>query len=161
MIRVLIADDDTDDIELFSMILDKVDLETSLEVVNDGVELIQRLSDDNAPAPHYVFLDLTMPKKSGFECLNHVRKNAAYDDVKVIILSDSVNVGQIDDAYDLGANHFITKPSDPEELREMLHYILNNSNNIPPSREMFVLRNHFFKKHHNNMHAGTHKQDRN
>jgi CheY-like chemotaxis protein len=146
MIRVLIADDDRDDIEIFSSALEGVNVETELETVHDGAALLKRISDETRPKPDYLFLDLTMPKQSGFECLNHVRRNTDNDAIRIIILSDSVNVGEIDDAYDLGASHFITKPADINELSEQLLYIFKNRDSALPTRDKFVLRNHFYKK---------------
>ena len=146
MIRIMIADDDRDDIEIFSKALKEAAIETDLAVVGDGAALLEKLSDQSFTNPDYLFLDLAMPKQSGFECLNHVRRHGEYDNMKIIILSDSVNVGEIDDAYDLGANYFLTKPTDLTEFSELLSHIFKTDNSTPPSRAEFVLRNYRFKR---------------
>ncbi len=140
MTRILIADDDNDDVELFRMALNGVAENAELHIVSDGEALLKNLHDTNVPNPDFLFLDLSMPILSGFDCLNQVRKNGDYDKVKIIILSDSVNVGEIDDAYDLGANYFITKPSDLNEFQNLLDFLFSNASDTPPPRAEFVLR---------------------
>ena len=145
MIKILVADDDKDDVEILRSAVNDLKIEADLRVVCDGRELLDLLSGNDIGRPDYLFLDLAMPKLSGFECLNHVRRNCDYDCMKIIILSGSVNVGEIDDAYDLGANYFLTKPSDLGALKAYLRHIFNNKNTTPPSRSEFVLWPHILK----------------
>ena len=145
MIRILVADDDKEDIEIFSDAVKELNIDADIQVVRDGRQLLDLLSCDKEDKPDYLFLDLNMPKLSGFECLNHVRRHCDFDCMKIIILSGSVNVGEIDDAYDLGANYFLTKPSDLSEFKAYLLHIFNNKSTTPPSRAEFVLRHQHIK----------------
>jgi len=84
---ILLLDDDTDDVDLFRDVLDEIPLSTRLEVVNNGVHLLQKLADKHAPLPDVIFLDLNMPRENGFECLSEIRKNEKLRDLPVVIYS--------------------------------------------------------------------------
>ena len=61
-----------------------------------------------------------MPGKDGFFVLRKVKTDPALRDLVVIVLTTSDNVGDIQLAYELGANSFLTKPLHMDELKEMM-----------------------------------------
>ena len=66
---IFLADDDADDCMLFEDALREVSTSTELTTANDGVELINLMETTVPPPPDVIFLDLNMPRKNGFECL--------------------------------------------------------------------------------------------
>lgn len=119
-LRVLLTDDDEDDRLIFKEILDEMDKDITVNMVNDGKELMEFLISENDPLPHIIFLDLNMPTMSGLECLKKIRSNEKYNYISIAIYSTSTSEKDIDDTFAYGANIYITKPAAYGELKKVL-----------------------------------------
>jgi CheY-like chemotaxis protein len=86
-INVLLADDDLDDRGFFTMALAQLPIKTNLTIVCDGVELLNHLYDNPGNLPDIIFLDLTMPRKTGFECLLEIKEQDGMKDIPIILFS--------------------------------------------------------------------------
>jgi response regulator RpfG family c-di-GMP phosphodiesterase len=75
----------------------------------EGLELIEKVPVD------IVLLDLMMPKKNGLEVLKEIRENPKYDHIPVIVVTSKSE--EKTTTYKLGADDFISKPYNPEELK--------------------------------------------
>jgi len=99
--NLLLADDDEDDCDFFKEALDELHLPTSLVTVNDGVQLMDFLSEKSVEnLPDILFLDLNMPRKNGLECLREIKQNEAYKNLPVIIFSTSLDRDIVDLVYE-------------------------------------------------------------
>jgi DNA-binding response OmpR family regulator len=139
---ILLADDDPDDRVLFKDAIEQADLNIELKTLDGGVELMDHLMDPANPLPYLIFLDLNMPKKNGFECLDEIRKNERLKNLCVIIYSTSSQFKDILDTLNKGANLYFTKPSTFQELVSRLRKVLSlNWDEYQPkmSIEKFVL----------------------
>ena len=95
---------------------------------DDGEEALEQIT---ATKPDLIILDLTMPKKNGYQVCNEVRAQSCFDNIPIIILSAWVRdkVGE-DKAL---ADVYISKPFDPEQLmREVNHLITSGRDLIKP-----------------------------
>src|SRR5215203_94230 len=101
--KILLADDDEDDCMFFKEALDELSLPVSLNTVGDGVELMDFLKSNLINLPHVLFLDLNMPRKTGFECLSEIKQNEKLKQLPVIIYSTSANPDVIESLYNNGA----------------------------------------------------------
>jgi CheY-like chemotaxis protein len=120
-IHVLLADDDSDDCMLFKEALEELPLTTSLSMVHNGEELMQFLDTKTEGLPHILFLDLNMPRKNGMECLTQIKLNKNLKQLPVIIFSTSFNQEEVNLLYKNGAQHYIHKPNEFNELKELIH----------------------------------------
>ena len=77
-------------------------------VAHDGATALEKCSD-NGPTPAAVLLDLNLPHMSGFDVLKALRKDARYDSVPVLILSNSFAEDKSKECMDLGADGFMVK----------------------------------------------------
>ena len=113
-VTILIADDDEDDRLMLRDALREAQLEPDLRFVVDGVELmdfLHRRGDyADAPRPALILLDLNMPRMDGREALAAVKSDADLRKIPVVVLTTSKDATDVDRAYDLGVNAFITKP---------------------------------------------------
>lgn len=144
--RVLLADDDEDDRELFKEALDNTEFNTKLEVSRDGKELLEKLQSDSQK-PDLIILDLNMPYKNGKECLEFIRCRADYNHIPVVIYSTSSSIVDIEDTYEKGANLYISKPSSFNELIKIVKNLLTMDweTQLPKSsRKMYYFK---LKKH--------------
>lgn len=87
--NLLLADDDPDDCTFFEDALKASLVPATVHIVNDGLELMQYLKGPEDKLPEMLFLDLNMPKKSGFECLDEIKSNETFKHLPVIIFSTS------------------------------------------------------------------------
>jgi CheY-like chemotaxis protein len=123
-IHVLLADDDEDDRLFFKDAFEEIKIKTVVETVIDGIELLKYLFLPDVPLPHVLFLDLNMPRKGGMECLKEIKSNERFKDIAVAIYSTSASEKDIEDAFVLGANVYIKKPSDFTKLKNILSEII-------------------------------------
>jgi DNA-binding NarL/FixJ family response regulator len=66
-----------------------------------------------------------MPVKNGLECLELLRAEDKYDNISIVIYSTSRSTKDIDEAYRLGANYYVVKPSSQEEITRLIEKICN------------------------------------
>ncbi len=124
-LHVLLADDDDDDRLFFKDAIEEVKVRTVVSMVNDGVELMDYLNNINTRLPNLLFLDLNMPRKGGMECLKEIRSNHKLKDLCIAIYSTSALEKDIEDTFVKGANIYIKKPNDFEELKSILDKVIN------------------------------------
>ena len=127
MKTVLAVDDRLDDLLLLKHACRKTPLDFQLHTANDGHKAIEYLKLNE---PGFMLLDLKMPRKSGFEVLSWVRNYSPVQDLKIAIFTSSQNEEDIEHAYGLGADWFLVKPVDYNDLVEIVlavnTYLLRN-----------------------------------
>lgn len=121
---VYLADDDDDDCLLFREALSEIEWPTQLTTVHDGEQLLHLLEAENSELPHVLFLDLNMPRKNGQKCLEEIKQSEKLKKLKVIIFSTSFQQEVADKLYENGALHYIRKPSDFAQLKNVIHQVL-------------------------------------
>jgi CheY-like chemotaxis protein len=109
-VKVLLADDDKDDQEIFQEALDETQIPTELTTVDNGKELIDNLKDPEIPNPDIVFMDINMPVKDGKQVLAEIRNDENLKDIPTVILSTSKNEKDVEEAFNAGANLYVPKP---------------------------------------------------
>jgi CheY-like chemotaxis protein len=141
--KLLLADDDIDDCLFFKEALEELPFEAALTTVNDGVELMEYLTTDSNLKPEVIFLDLNMPRKTGFECLTEIKLHEELKHLPVFIISTSMNIDVVDSPFAKGAYYYIQKPGCFFQLKSIISKaltILAENNNQTPSRENFILQ---------------------
>jgi CheY-like chemotaxis protein len=119
-LRILIADDDEDDRSMLCEAIEGARVDHALHNVEDGEKLMDYLSQCNGNAPNLIFLDLNMPRKKGMECLTEIRANQKFNDTAIAIYSTSSTENDISNAFLAGANIYITKPDNFQELQKIV-----------------------------------------
>jgi CheY-like chemotaxis protein len=123
-IHIIIADDDEDDRLFFTDAFDELKINTKVQTCSDGVELMDYLNKEDSILPNVLFLDLNMPMKNGLECLHEIKANKRFDDIVIAIYSTSSSEEHIEETFICGANIYIKKPSDFNELKKTLSYVV-------------------------------------
>ena len=124
-LRVLIADDDEEDHQMLCEAIADAKVEIALNNVNNGEKLMEYLSQCNGNAPDLIFLDLSMPKKNGMECLAEIRTDAKFKDTMIAVYSTSSVEKDINNTFYAGANIYITKPNDHLALIKIVEDVLS------------------------------------
>lgn len=120
-ITLFIIDDDEDDRKLFIDAANEVDKNIECTAAGDGQEALKMLKNEQNPLPDYIFLDLRMPRINGKRCLEEIRKDERLKHIPVFIYTTSREVEESVELKKLGAVHFISKPTNPEDI----YYILS------------------------------------
>ncbi|GAA6620293.1 response regulator [Scytonema sp. NUACC26] len=126
---ILLVEDEPADVFRVQRAVRKANLPISLEVVSDGEQAVLYLSGEapyedrsRYPLPVIMLLDLKLPRLSGFEVLDWLRESTVKH-LPVAVLTSSEEQIDIDRAYALGANSYLTKPIDFNALLEMIRAI--------------------------------------
>jgi len=114
--RVLIADDDPNDVELTLSALSRNNLANEVIVVKDGVEALEYLQRKGAFIEHsegnpaVILLDLKMPRMDGLEVLKFLKSDSLLRSIPVVMLTSSREERDLIESYRLGANAYVVKP---------------------------------------------------
>jgi len=122
--KILLAEDDEDDRYLFVDALNEIDRTIQCNTATNGKKALQVLKKSEK-LPDILFLDINMPTMNGLDCLQKVKKDIRLARLPVVIFTTSRNAEDIELTHRLGANVFLTKPSNYEELKLKLEKILN------------------------------------
>jgi CheY-like chemotaxis protein len=142
-LHIFIADDDEADRLLFKEAFNELKMKTIIYMVNDGMQLMQKLSNEDAPLPQLLFLDLNMPRKNGLECLKEIKSSKRLKDIFVAIYSTSSSEKDIELTFLNGANIYINKPNDFNVLKQILEKAVMAAHlyQEPPfNKDNFLLR---------------------
>jgi CheY-like chemotaxis protein len=130
---ILLVEDRADDVLIILRSFDKAGIKTPIRVVSDGEEAITYLSGSGKysnrqehPLPELILLDLKMPKVDGFEVLKWIRTHPEVSRLRVVVLTSSDDIRDVNLAYKLGANSFLVKPMDFNHYVQMGNFIADN-----------------------------------
>jgi CheY-like chemotaxis protein len=140
---LLLADDDNDDCIFFSEALEDLSVPATLSVVRDGIELMSTLHKNNHKLPDILFLDLNMPRKSGFDCLSEIKSTDKLKHLPVIIFSTSLDMEVVKLLYHKGANYYIRKPGQFSSLKSVVRQaltLMSDGSRERPPLENFILQ---------------------
>jgi CheY-like chemotaxis protein len=127
---ILLVEDREDDVLLLKRSFQKAGISNPVQLVGNGEEALDYLSGTGKysnraefPLPDLVLLDLKMPKVDGFEVLRWIRTQRELSGMRVVVLSSSESIRDVNLAYALGANSFLVKPSDFNDYVELSGFI--------------------------------------
>jgi CheY-like chemotaxis protein len=124
-IVIVLIDDDPEDSMLFEEALSEVNANHTYCWFPSGEQALTFLSDPVTTIPDILFLDLNMPGVTGKACLKEIRSMDRYSDMPIAIYSTSSADQDKHDTFASGANIFITKPSDYNQLKSTLQKVLD------------------------------------
>lgn len=125
MKKVLLVEDNEDDIDLTLLSFRNNRIANEVIVARDGVEALDYLlgtgkhaGRDVSIQPAVVFLDINLPKVNGLEVLKRLRNEPRTRRLPIVMLTSSVEERDLVASYDLGVNSYIRKPVDLEQFNE-------------------------------------------
>ncbi|PRX29912.1 response regulator receiver domain-containing protein [Orenia metallireducens] len=128
-VKILMVEDNPGDVRLAQEILKEAKMKNTLNTVSDGEEAIKFLRKEGKykgeERPDLVLLDWNLPKKSGYEVLEIIKKDKKLKYIPVVILTSSEADEDILKAYDLNANCYISKPVDLDQFIKVIKSIEN------------------------------------
>lgn len=122
MAKILIVDDDTQIATLLDNILSLAGFDTV--VVNDSTRAMETAE---SMKPDLCILDLMMPEPNGFELCRMIRSNSSLLNTPIIIITAMDSDDSKSIAHAAGANDYIVKPFDQQELPKRIHALLKTA----------------------------------
>lgn len=110
-LKIILAEDDTEDQEIFIDALGETDVPSEVTTVENGQELLDNLRDESQPNPDMIFIDINMPVKGGMKVLEEIKKDDELRDIPTVMLSTWDHPSYIEDSFDKGADLYVQKPS--------------------------------------------------
>ena len=120
--KILICDDEPFVVRLLQVHFDRKNFD--VVTAADGREALECLAKEK---PDVCLLDVMMPYVSGLEVLSKIRGNPETEDLPVILLTVKAQDDDVYEAYHRGADMYLTKPFDPEEIVRCVELILQHS----------------------------------
>ncbi|HCX73995.1 MAG TPA: two-component system response regulator [Candidatus Cloacimonas sp.] len=124
---IIWVEDDDNDITLFKRAFSKTQINNPLKIFKTAEATLQYLEKiDNADEdelPILIFLDIKLPGESGLKVLEWLRQHEKLKQTPVIIFSSSKETKDVIQAYNMGANSYVTKPHNYNELKDFVELI--------------------------------------
>jgi two-component system, OmpR family, alkaline phosphatase synthesis response regulator PhoP len=117
--RILIADDNPQNVELLEAFLSDVDCEIAVAV--DGRDTLDKVASFQ---PDLILLDVMMPKLSGFEVCKKLKQDPAARGIMILMVTALNELGDIERAVDSGTDDFLSKPVNKVELVKRVENML-------------------------------------
>ncbi len=131
-IRILLVEDNPDDVAITRRALSKGALDDKLIVARDGQEALDMLhrrgdyaGPSAVPFPDLILLDLNLPRVDGREVLKEVKADMTLKRIPIIVLTTSQSDEDIVNTYGLGVNTYIRKPVNFDRFQEVVRTLHN------------------------------------
>ena len=121
MARILIVDDQKMICELLKDVLTQQG--HVVDAVYNGLEAVDRVMKQSYDV---VVIDRHMPEMTGIEAISLIRRNPRFKDLKIIICTSAAINGEIEEAFDAGANDYLIKPVDIHRLTAKIQKALSH-----------------------------------
>jgi CheY-like chemotaxis protein len=121
--HICLVEDDPDDYYFFAKILREVNSNTQLTWFQTCERLLEFLKT-GSDLPSLIVLDMNMPKMSGQECLEIIKKDPTLKHIPVIIFSTAGESKTFNLAYEAGAHKYLLKPFGVEDFRKIIREML-------------------------------------
>lgn len=139
--EILLVEDNEADIEITQEALAHGGMNCHINVVGNGELALQFLRKqaayENAPTPDLVLLDLNLPGLHGRDILAEIKSDERLKVIPVVVLTTSSALNDVQRAYDLHANAFMTKPAEFETFVTLINATVDywfNSVHLPPKQ---------------------------
>lgn len=126
-VNIVMIEDDMGHATLIEKNLRRAGIANDIYHIDNGRKAVdyffrkEEFSDTPLPACLLILLDLNLPEIDGFSILEKLKNDEALKTIPVIVLTTTVNPREIDRAYELGCNVYITKPVEYENFAESIN----------------------------------------
>ncbi len=127
---ILVVDDNPDHLELTVMALGECCDPKGIATATDGVEALDYLfgrgafaGRDTSQQPRLIILDMKLVRLHGLDVLKAVRQDRRTATIPVVMHSSSTEKGDIATCYAIGANSYVRKATDYDELRHKMRQV--------------------------------------
>ena len=120
---ILMVDDSENDVTLLRRAFAQEGIKNEVHICKSGAEALEYLSHVST-LPRLMLLDINMPAMNGFEVLRRVKDHPQWRQIITVIFTTSMRPEDKTQADALGADSFLTKPMDNDDLRMVVRHFL-------------------------------------
>lgn len=119
---LLVAEDSDEDFEILEYLMQELEVQNPIHRCEDGSEILEFLQQGQRPnaalsaQPAVILLDLNLPGIDGRQVLSHLKQTESLQKIPVVVLTTSMNPSDIDFCYRQGANGYLVKPMEMDDL---------------------------------------------
>jgi DNA-binding response OmpR family regulator len=139
-LKVLLIEDDMDDVELLKEAFGDNKVQYEMEIIMEG-DRVKPFLQNAEFIPSIIIMDLNLPKTDGKEILKDIKSTDAFKTIPLIVFSTSSSKEDIEYAYTLGANKFITKPTTIAGWNETIEIIVHLATTYTATNESLMSDN--------------------
>ncbi|MCE7064595.1 response regulator [Dyadobacter sp. CY326] len=122
-LTVFLVDDDIDDQEIFSLMVEDALPDAECVFAKDGLNALEKL-EQGSVNPHIIFIDINMPRMNGMEFLVELKKRPALFHIPAIMYSTSDENAIVKKCKDLGASDLIKKQANTDKVKEEIKKVV-------------------------------------
>ncbi len=139
---LLIAEDSDEDFEALKRLMKRMAVQNPIYRCTDGDEVLDFIYQEgeyensgSAPRPSIILLDLNLPGIDGRDILDRLKHDSNFKEIPIVVFTTSSNPRDIDLCYEKGANGYLIKPMDSDELKRTIKAFVDYwlEANTPPS----------------------------
>ncbi|MCX7592598.1 MAG: response regulator [Fischerella sp.] len=138
---LLIVEDSNEDFRILQRLMRRMAVKNPIYRCTSGDEVLDYLYQegnykniDTAPRPSVILLDLNLPGIDGRDILERLKQDKSFKEIPIIIFTTSSNPQDIELCYQKGANGYLIKPMDTQELQKTIQAFVDYwlEVNVPP-----------------------------
>ncbi|MCU0549825.1 MAG: response regulator [Leptolyngbya sp. Prado105] len=138
---LLVVEDSNEDFKMLQRLMRRMEVQNPIYRCTSGDDALEFLADaqtsGNTPRPSVILLDLNLPGIDGRNVLEQLKQNQDLKEIPIVIFTTSSNPQDITFCYRQGANGYLIKPMDADELKKTVQAFVEFwlESNTPPSKE--------------------------
>lgn len=138
--NILIVDDDNEDSEFFTLVVNQIDPAIKVEIATNRDELFEHLRNK---IPDLLFIDSFIQQHSGVSSISEIKNDRNWHNLPVIMYTGASDKRNITSAFNAGASAYIIKPQTTSEIKKALQFVFNKDWKQPGLPKHFYMDNSF------------------
>jgi CheY-like chemotaxis protein len=138
---LLIAEDSDEDFEVLELLMQQMQVRNPIYRCTNGDKVLDFVYQDegqrHGQRPSVILLDLNLPGTDGRDVLEQLKQDQSFREIPIVVFTTSSNPRDIEFCYRNGANGYLIKPVDSEELERTVQAFVDYwlQTNVPPANE--------------------------
>jgi DNA-binding response OmpR family regulator len=126
-LKILLIEDDTDDVDLLRDALDMNQVDCTIDVVTEGDRAMPYLKETHT-LPDIIVMDLNLPKVHGREILSQIKANNNLSKIPLVVLTTSSAQDDLNFSRSMGVSQYLTKPNTIQGFNDAVRAIVRVAN---------------------------------
>ncbi|MBE9206257.1 response regulator [Nostoc sp. LEGE 06077] len=139
---LLVVEDSNEDFKMLQRLMRRLAVQNPIYRCTNGDEVLDLLYQEESsqnpnsiPTPSVILLDLNLPGIDGRDILERLKQDICLKKIPIVVFTTSSNPKDIEFCYQKGANGYLVKPMDAQELQKTVQAFVDywlESNTVPP-----------------------------